>query len=100
MNSIPEVGLTSLNIRPRAKVLRTSSLEPSKKLIRVLSQLAFSDDALILDAPSGFGRNVLALADRGYDVIAVDKDLKRLGALKQLLADQPRLRRHNRERRR
>ena len=55
----------------------------------MLSQLAFSDDALILDAPSGFGRNALALADRGYDVIAVDKDLKRLGALKQLLADQP-----------
>ena len=57
--------------------------------MRVLSQLAFSDDALILDAPSGFGRNALALADRGYDVIAVDKDLKRLGALKQLLANQP-----------
>lgn len=68
---------------------RGSSLEASKKLIRVLSQLTFSDHAPILDAPCGFGRNALAVADQGYDVIAVDKDVNRLTALKQSLAGQP-----------
>src|SRR5579872_1678324 len=32
----------------------------------------------ILDAPCGFGRNALALASLGYDVIAVDNDIARL----------------------
>jgi SAM-dependent methyltransferase len=54
----------------------------------VLGQLT-CDDAPILDAPSGFGRNALALADQGYHVIAVDKDVNRLGALKQSLAVHP-----------
>ena len=43
--------------------------------------MALPSNALILDAPSGFGRNSLALADRGYDVVAVDKDMGRLGSL-------------------
>jgi hypothetical protein len=39
-----------------------SSLEPSKNLMRVLDRLPLCDDAPILDAPSGFGRNAFALA--------------------------------------
>lgn len=92
MNSTPDVEHPASILGARAKVLspkRGSSLEPSKKLIKVLSQLAFSDDAPILDAPCGFGRNALALADQGYDVIAVDKDVNRLMALKRSLAGQP-----------
>jgi len=34
-----------------------------------------------LDAPCGFGRNAFPLADKGFDVIAVDKDLRRLESL-------------------
>jgi SAM-dependent methyltransferase len=59
-----------------------SSLEPSKNLMRVLDQLTLCADAPILDAPCGFGRNAFALADHGYDVIAVDKDVARLTTLK------------------
>jgi SAM-dependent methyltransferase len=59
-----------------------SSLEPSKKLMKVLDRLTLCDDAPILDAPSGFGRNAFALADRGREVIAVDKDVGRLTTLK------------------
>lgn len=58
------------------------SLEPSKKLIRLLDRLQPCDHGPILDAPSGFGRNALALADRGYHVIAVDRDEDRLAAVK------------------
>jgi len=43
--------------------------------------MALPSNAFILDAPSGFGRNSVALADRGYDVVAVDKDMGRLGSL-------------------
>jgi len=45
----------------------------------VVNQLTFRDDVLFLDAPCGFGRNALALADKGYDVIAVDRDVNRIG---------------------
>jgi len=87
-NSIPDRGLAKfVTAVPRPK--REASLEPSKKLMRVLGQLTLSDDTLILDAPSGIGRNALALADQGYDVIAVDKDLDRLGALKRSFDARP-----------
>lgn len=35
----------------------------------------------ILDAPAGFGRNALALAELGWDVVAVDKDADRLASI-------------------
>jgi SAM-dependent methyltransferase len=58
--------------------------------MRILGQLVSSDDAPILDAPSGAGRNALALADQGHNVIAVDKDVNRLSLLKRsIAADQP-----------
>jgi SAM-dependent methyltransferase len=50
--------------------------------MRVLDRLTLCADAPILDAPSGLGRNAFALADHGYDVVAVDKDVARLTTLK------------------
>jgi SAM-dependent methyltransferase len=87
-NSIPDRSLAEIVtalLRPK----RGLPLEPSKKLMRILRQLVSSDDTPILDAPSGAGRNALALADQGHHVIAVDKDVKRLSVLKQSIADQP-----------
>jgi SAM-dependent methyltransferase len=49
--------------------------------------MALPSNALILDAPSGFGRNSLALADWGYNVVAVDKDVSRLGSLENSKTD-------------
>jgi SAM-dependent methyltransferase len=54
--------------------------------MNVLDRVRFCGDAPILDAPSGFGRNALALSDRGYDVVAVDKAPDRLTALKRSVA--------------
>jgi SAM-dependent methyltransferase len=56
-------------------------LVPSKTLIQWLDRITSSYEAPILDAPCGFGRNALSLADKGFDVIAVDKDLARLNSL-------------------
>lgn len=55
-----------------------SPLVPSKTLMEYLVRITSSYGAPILDAPSGFGRNALALAARGYDVVAVDRDIDRL----------------------
>jgi SAM-dependent methyltransferase len=63
-----------------------SPLPPSKRLMKVLDRIRFSGDAPIFDAPSGFGRNALALADKGYDVVAVDKAPDRLKSLKMSVA--------------
>jgi SAM-dependent methyltransferase len=41
-----------------------------------------------LDAPCGFGRNALSLAAKGFNVIAVDKDLVRLNSLQQSISEQ------------
>jgi SAM-dependent methyltransferase len=46
--------------------------------MQVLDRVTSSYSEPILDAPCGFGRNALALASRGYDVIAVDNDVARL----------------------
>jgi SAM-dependent methyltransferase len=59
----------------------SSPLAPSKSLMNFLDRIALSYDAPILDAPSGFGRNALALAARGYDVVAVDRDISRLRSI-------------------
>jgi SAM-dependent methyltransferase len=55
-----------------------SRLVPSTTLLKFLDQITSSCDAPLLDAPSGFGRNAFALAERGCDVIAVDRDVDRL----------------------
>ncbi|WP_363323942.1 hypothetical protein [uncultured Bradyrhizobium sp.] len=49
--------------------------------MQVLDLVTSSYAEPILDAPCGFGRNALALAFRGYDVIAVDNDVARLKSL-------------------
>ena len=58
---------------PRAKP--SPSLAPSKLLLEFLDRVTSSYGEPILDAPCGFGRNALALASRGYNVIAVDNNV-------------------------
>ena len=41
-----------------------------------------------MDAPCGFGRNALSLAAKGFNVIAVDKDLVRLNSLQKSISEQ------------
>jgi SAM-dependent methyltransferase len=65
---------------PRAKP--SPSFGPSKLLIQVLDRVTSSYGGPILDAPCGFGRNAVAVASRGYDVIAVDNDVARLKSVK------------------
>jgi SAM-dependent methyltransferase len=60
---------------------------PSKTLIRFLDRIASSYGAPILDAPCGFGRNALPLADKGFNVIAVDKNLIRLNSLQKSISE-------------
>lgn len=40
-----------------------------------------------MDAPCGFGRNALSLAARGFNVVAVDKDLVRLDSLQKSISE-------------
>ena len=54
--------------------------------MQFLDRLTSSYGEPILDAPCGFGRNALALAGQGYDVVAVDNDLNRLKSLKETAA--------------
>src|SRR5580698_6499573 len=58
-----------------------SPLVPSTTLMKSLAKLTSTYGAPILDAPSGFGRNALALAARGYDVVGVDRDMHRLRSM-------------------
>jgi predicted RNA methylase len=60
------------------KLESPSPLVPSTTLMKFLVRITSSYGAPILDAPCGFGRNALALAARGYDVVAVDRDIDRL----------------------
>ena len=60
---------------------------PSKTLIRFLDRIASSYGAPILDAPCGFGRNALPLANKGFNVIAVDKNLVRLNSLQKSISE-------------
>ena len=59
---------------------------PSQTLIRYLDRVTSSYGAPILDAPCGFGRNAQPLADKGFNVIAVDKDLVRLNSLQKSMS--------------
>ncbi|TYO61858.1 class I SAM-dependent methyltransferase [Bradyrhizobium hipponense] len=55
-----------------------SPLVPSVTLMKFRERITSSYGAPILDAPAGFGRNALAFAALGCDIIAVDKDVGRL----------------------
>ncbi|SHN66200.1 class I SAM-dependent methyltransferase [Bradyrhizobium erythrophlei] len=50
--------------------------------MQALDRVTSSYAEPILDAPCGFGRNALALASLGYDVIAVDNNVDRLKSVK------------------
>jgi SAM-dependent methyltransferase len=54
--------------------------------MQFLDRITSSYAEPILDAPCGFGRNALALASQGHDVVAVDHDLDRLKSLKKSAA--------------
>ena len=69
---------------PRAKL--PPSLVPSKTLVQFLDRVASSYSEPILDAPCGFGRNALPLADKGFNVIAVDKSFARLKSLQKSIS--------------
>jgi predicted RNA methylase len=64
------------------KLESPSPLVPSTTLMKFLARITSSYGAPILDAPCGFGRNALALAVRGYDVVGVDRDIWRLNQRK------------------
>jgi SAM-dependent methyltransferase len=61
-------------------------ISASKTLVRFADQLALFGNDPVIDAPSGYGRNAIALAARGCTVVAFDNDQKRLVALEQLKA--------------
>ena len=65
-----------------ANIRELSRLKPSTVMLRLLDEITFSDNATVLDAPCGFGRNSIALAARGFAVMSVDKDCGRLDSLK------------------
>lgn len=66
-----------------------SPLVPSATLMKFLDRITSSYGAPILDVPAGFGRNALALAALGYEVVAVDKDVGRLTSMQKSAADIP-----------
>jgi SAM-dependent methyltransferase len=74
----PALPYFCFEIGPVLRSKSLSTLIPSAHFIHVLDRLTSSYAEPILDAPCGFGRNALALASRGYDVIAVDNDVARL----------------------
>lgn len=61
-------------------------MSPSKTLVKFANLIASHSMGPVLDVPSGYGRNALALAGQGCTVIAIDKDRKRLFALDQMSA--------------
>lgn len=67
--------------------LKSPSLVPSATLVKFLDRITSSYGAPILDAPAGFGRNALAIAALGYDVVAVDIDADRLTSMEKSAAD-------------
>jgi SAM-dependent methyltransferase len=70
-----------------ANVRGSERLKPSTIMLRLLGGITFSDDAKVLDAPCGFGRNAIALAARGLSVVSADKDCGRLDSLKRSVAE-------------
>jgi SAM-dependent methyltransferase len=64
-----------------------SRLKPSTVMLRLLDRITLPNNATILDAPCGFGRNALALAANGFTVVSADKDYGRLSSLKSVVAE-------------
>jgi SAM-dependent methyltransferase len=55
-------------------------------MLRLLDGITLSNDAVVLDAPCGFGRNALALAAQGFAVVSADKDRGRLDSLRKTVS--------------
>jgi tellurite methyltransferase len=70
-----------------AKIKELSRLRPSTVMLRLLDGITFSENATVLDAPCGFGRNAIALASKGLVVFGADNDCGRLGSLKGAVAE-------------
>jgi SAM-dependent methyltransferase len=70
-----------------AEIRGLSRLKPSTVMLRLLAGITFSDNATVLDAPCGFGRNTIALAARGLAVLSADIDRGRLDSLKRAVAE-------------
>jgi SAM-dependent methyltransferase len=70
-----------------ARLARLASSEPSRFLYQHAPIL---DASLpVLDAPCGFGRNSLFLAQQGYGVVGADLDRERVGFLRRRAEDDP-----------
>jgi SAM-dependent methyltransferase len=62
-------------------------LEPSNAMLKVVADFLPSTSGKILDMGCGYGRNSIALACRGHQVIAADNDFARLEALRESLKE-------------
>jgi len=63
------------------KAIEQPPISPSKALLRFAERIGPAGIGTLLDTPCGYGRNALALAARGWNVIAVDNDRGRLNKL-------------------
>jgi SAM-dependent methyltransferase len=70
-----------------AIISEASRLKPSTMMLRLLDGISFSENATVLDAPCGFGRNAVALAAKGCVVVGADNDCRRLDSLKRVVAE-------------
>src|SRR5260370_11577811 len=67
------------------RLARLAASEPSRFLYE--NFLKFDDTLPVLDAPCGFGRNSLFLADQGYNVVGADIDAGRINFLRRHAAE-------------
>ena len=56
-------------------------ISPSTTLLRFVREIGGTAPLPVLDAPSGFGRNAVALAAHGVDVVCLDNDARRLAEI-------------------
>jgi SAM-dependent methyltransferase len=86
LNSPPLYFFVASEIRGVANIRELSRLNPSTMMLRLLNGISFSENATVLDAPCGFGRNAIALAAKGLAVVGADNDCGRLDSLKRTVA--------------
>lgn len=70
-------------MRTRYAVAFGRHLEPSNVMLQVAGGFLDSTAGRILDMGCGYGRNAIALAERGHHVVAADNDFERLKALQE-----------------
>src|SRR6516165_1835839 len=67
--------------RPHQKAAAWTQISPSSMLLKFAGKISASGEALTLDVACGLGRNAVALAAHGYDVVCLDRDLSKLRQL-------------------